>query len=201
IHVVLDVLFATPDDLHGSIDMLSDLDREERAVGLEPATKAAAQQMIVELDGVLGHPGELRNQSLCQRRGLGSQPKFATVLTQMNRTVHRFHRSVGKKRQPIGDIEALSCFGERTVSITLIASDCSRLVRSFLQLAKDVISGQGRVRTAIPLDLSSLKSLLGGPGMVGDYGHGVVYPDNLPYALDRKRRRLIYGFHLPAKGR
>src|SRR5580704_10811528 len=157
--------------------------------------------MIVELDSVLGQPGEFRNQSLCQRRGLGSQPKFATVLTQTNGTVHRFHCSVGKKRQPIGDIEAPSCFGERTVSITLIASDRSRLVRSFLQLAKDVISGQGRVRTAVPLDLGSLKSLLGGPGMVCNHGHGIVYPDNLSDALDRKRRRLIYGFHLPAKSR
>src|SRR5581483_5692784 len=50
IHVVLNILFAGPDNLHGTIDMPGDLDGADGAVGLQPPAKAAAEQMIVDDD-------------------------------------------------------------------------------------------------------------------------------------------------------
>ena len=50
VHVVLNVFLTRPHDLHGTVDMLGDLDGADRAVGLQPAAEAAADQMIVDDD-------------------------------------------------------------------------------------------------------------------------------------------------------
>jgi hypothetical protein len=56
VHVVLDVFLAAPDDLHRPIHLPCDLDGEDGAVDVEPSAEAAAKQMIVHLDGILGRP-------------------------------------------------------------------------------------------------------------------------------------------------
>ena len=50
VHVVLDIFLAGPDDFHGALDLLGDLDRTHDAVDLESPPEAAAEQMIVHLD-------------------------------------------------------------------------------------------------------------------------------------------------------
>jgi hypothetical protein len=47
IHVVLNVFLPGPHDLHGTVDVLRDLDSANDAIGLQPSAEAAADQMVV----------------------------------------------------------------------------------------------------------------------------------------------------------
>ena len=64
IHIVLDVFLPGPDDLDRPVDMLSDLDRADDAVALEPPAKTTADQMVVHDDLVQREPGGLRRRHL-----------------------------------------------------------------------------------------------------------------------------------------
>ena len=64
VHIVLDVFFATPNDLHRPIHLLRDLDGEDVAVDIEPPAETAADQMVVDLDRLLGQAGERGGGSL-----------------------------------------------------------------------------------------------------------------------------------------
>ena len=80
VHVVLDVFLARPHDLHGTIDLLGDLDGADRAVGLEPPAEAAADQMIVDDDLLGRQAGGLRSHRLDARDRLGADPDLAFIL-------------------------------------------------------------------------------------------------------------------------
>ena len=56
VHIVLDVLLARPYDLHRAIDLLGDFYRPDHAIDIEPAAKAASDQMVVNLTFSLGRP-------------------------------------------------------------------------------------------------------------------------------------------------
>ena len=50
VDVVLDVLFAGPDDLHRTIDLLGDLHRLGDKIDLQSPTEATAQKVVENLD-------------------------------------------------------------------------------------------------------------------------------------------------------
>ena len=109
IHIVLDVFLAAPDHLHRTIDVLGDLDSQHRAIGLQPSAEATANQMIVNLDRILWQPGEFDHQRLRERHRLRPDPDVATILLQMNGTVHRLHRCMGQERHLIDGVNPLRC--------------------------------------------------------------------------------------------
>ncbi len=79
IDVVLDVLFAGPDDFHRTVDLFGDAHRGRHHVGFEPAAETAAEQMVVH-----GHLVERQTRAAAARRlaarhDLGAGPYFAGV--------------------------------------------------------------------------------------------------------------------------
>jgi len=58
IHIVLNVFLAAPDYLHRTVDVLGDLDGENRSIGFQPSAEATANQMIVNFDRILWQGGE-----------------------------------------------------------------------------------------------------------------------------------------------
>src|SRR5208337_3468769 len=50
VHVVLDIFLASPHDLHRTVHMHGDLNRARDAIDFEPATKPAADKVIVDRD-------------------------------------------------------------------------------------------------------------------------------------------------------
>jgi hypothetical protein len=89
---VLDVFLAGPHDLHGTVDVLRDLDGANDAINFQPPAEAAPDQMIVDHDLVQRQAGGLRCRRLGSRGDLVADPDLAAVLADMDRAVHRLHR-------------------------------------------------------------------------------------------------------------
>ena len=123
VHVVLDVFLAGPHHLHGTIDMLGDLDRANRAVGLQPPAEAAADQMIVDDDLLERQAGGLRRHRLDARDRLGADPDFALVLADMHRAVHRLHRGVREERKLVGRLDLGGGARHRLVGVADVLRD------------------------------------------------------------------------------
>src|SRR5713101_1596087 len=85
IHVVLDIFLAGPNDLHRTVYLHSDLNSAGDAVNLQPATEAAADQVIVNHDLVQRQSGGFCGGGLGSRDDLVADPDFAAVLADMNR--------------------------------------------------------------------------------------------------------------------
>src|SRR5207302_7271206 len=107
IHVVLDVFFAAPDHFHRSVYLLRDLDCEHGAVSVESPTEPSAQQMVVDLDGILRQASELRDHGLGQRWRLRADPDVTTILAEMDRAVHRLHCGMCQERKLIDRFDPL----------------------------------------------------------------------------------------------
>src|ERR1700738_549633 len=88
IHVMLDIFLAGPDDLNRSVHVHRDLNRAGDAINLESATKAAANQVIVNHDLVQRQASRCCGSSLCPCENLGTDPDFTTVLANMHSTIH-----------------------------------------------------------------------------------------------------------------
>ncbi len=76
IDIMLDVLFPAPNDFHWPIDVLGDRDRLGDAVNVEPSPKAAAEQMVVNLDLLGRKPGHLRSRGLRPGSPPGFRPRY-----------------------------------------------------------------------------------------------------------------------------
>src|ERR1700682_1161708 len=85
VHVVLDIFLAGPDDLHRTLHLHGDLNSAGDAVDLEPATEAAADQVIVNHDLVQRQSGGFCGSGLGSREGLVADPYFASVLAELHR--------------------------------------------------------------------------------------------------------------------
>ena len=140
IHVVLDIFLAGPHDLHGTIDMLRDLDGASDAVGLEPPAEPAADQMVVDHDLVQRQAGGLRRRRLGARDGLAADPDFAAVLADMNRAVHRLHRRVREERNLVGRLDLGDGARHGLVDIADILRHRPRIERRLFELARDVFA-------------------------------------------------------------
>ena len=107
VQIVLDILLARPDDLHGAIDLLGDLYGPDHAIDIEPAAEAAADQMIVDLDLLLGEAGDLGRGGLSPRQNLRANPNLACAGPHMHGAVHRLHGGVGEERHLIDGLDFL----------------------------------------------------------------------------------------------
>ena len=102
---MLDVFLARPHDLHGTLDVLGDLDGADDAVDLEPAAEPAADQVIVDHDLVQRQARGLRRRRLGARHDLAADPDFAAVLAHMNGAVHRLHGRVREEGNLVGRLD------------------------------------------------------------------------------------------------
>src|SRR5262245_36161826 len=78
------------------------------AIHLQPAAKAAADQMVVDDDLLERQLTGLRGNDLGASENLRAHPDLATVRANMNGTVHRLHRRMREEWQAVFGIDALA---------------------------------------------------------------------------------------------
>jgi len=94
VHVVLDIFLAGPYDFHRTVHMHGDLNSPSDAINFEPATKTAAEQVVMHHDLVQRETCGFCRRGLRSRDGLIANPDLAPVATDMNCAVHRLHGRV-----------------------------------------------------------------------------------------------------------
>ena len=124
--------------------MLGDLDGADRAVGLQPPAKAAADQMIVDDDLLGRQAGSLCGHRLNARDRLAADPDFALILAEVHRAVHRLHRGVREERNLIGRLDLGGGARHRLVGVTDVLRHRARAERCLLELARDRLPWQAR---------------------------------------------------------
>ena len=77
VHVVLDIFLAGPYDLHRTVHMHGDLNSASDAINFEPATKTAAEQVVMHHDLVQRETCGFCRRGLRSRDGLIANPDFA----------------------------------------------------------------------------------------------------------------------------
>ncbi len=114
---MLDIFLARPYDLHGTVDVLGDLDRAGDAVHLEPPAEATADQVIVDDDLFERKAGSLGRCRLGPRDRLGADPNFDPVAADVSRAVHRLHRCVREERNMVSRLDLRRGTRHRAVRI------------------------------------------------------------------------------------
>src|SRR5438128_413207 len=123
VHVVLDVLLATPDHLYRAGDLLRNLHGPDDEVDLESPAEAAAQEMVVHLDLGLRQPGHLCRGGLGECRDLCSHPDVAPVGPHVDGAVHRLHCSVREERLLVDRLDLLRGTRHRCGYVAVLARD------------------------------------------------------------------------------
>ena len=191
VHVVLDVFLSGPDDLHWTVHMHGDLNRARDAVNFKPTTKAATDQVVVDHDLIQRQSGGFRGGRLRPSDDLVTHPDLATVLANMDRTIHGLHRRVRKKRNLVSRLDLgdglRNCLGD----ITFVLRDRSGIERPLLEITRDILGAERRVRTVVPLNDQGREAFFRGPHVVGHDGDRIVQLHDLTYALDRFGGRVV----------
>ena len=95
VHIVLNVFFAAPDNLHRPIDLLCDRDRLRDPVHVQPPSEAATEKVVMNSDLFGREAGDFRCRGLRPSRHLNADPNIAAVLRHIDGAVHRLHGGVG----------------------------------------------------------------------------------------------------------
>ena len=198
---MLDIFLARPHDLHGTVDVLGDLDGAGDAVHLQPPAEAAADQVIVDDDLVERQAGGLGRGRLGPRDRLGADPDFAAVPADMDRAVHRLHRRVREERNLVGRLDLGGGARHRAVGIADVLRNGPRPERRLLELGRDRFGAEPGVRPVVPFDHQGREALLRGAHVVGHHGDGVVEPHDLAHALDGLGRGIVHALHAAAEHR
>ena len=201
VHVVLGVFLAGPHHLHRTVNLHGDLNRAGDAVDLEPAAKPAADQMIVDHDLVQGQARGFCRRLLRSRDDLGADPDFAAVLADMNRAVHRLHRSVGEKWNLVDRLDLRGGARHRLVDVADILRHGPRFERRLFELGRDVVGAELGVRALVPFDDKGGEPFPCCAHVVGHDRDRVVELDDLTHALERHGRSGIHALHPTAKDR
>src|SRR5262249_37486898 len=129
VHVVLDVLLARPDHLHGPANLLCDLHRPHGPVVFETAAKSATQQVVVDAHLLAREPGALDDRGLSHALDLRADPDVATVARHLHGAIHRLHRRVREKRLLIDRLDLARGAGNGRGGIAFMTRDRARLLR------------------------------------------------------------------------
>ncbi len=113
--------------------------------------------------------------------------------------VHRFHRGMREKWHLVHSVDAMRCASEGMFSIALVSRHGSRVLRRVFELTDNGSHIDGRIRSVIPLNSSSLESFPGGPHVIGDDGDGLVDVDDLTHAPYGQGRSFVHEFRPSAK--
>ena len=198
---MLDIFLAGPDDLHGAVDVLRDLNGTRDAVAFEPAPEAAPDEMVVDHDLVQRQSRNFRRRRLGSRDGLGADPNVATILADMDRAVHRLQCGVRQKRDLVDRVNSGGGARHCLVSVTNILRNRTETERRLFQLSRDVRRAEFRVWSVIPLDHQGCQPLLRGPHVIGHDRDGIVEPHNLAHAFDGFCRRVVEALDEAAENR
>ena len=193
IDVVLDVLFARPNDLDRAVDFLRDAHGFFDHVRLEAPAEAAADEVVVHDDLVERQAGELSPPPTCTRaHHLRADPDFARVWLHVHGAVHRFHRRVREKRQFVRGIESFALRQSALRSIADGLGDDARLSRWRRGSApRRSRSKSLAFAPSFQVDVERFEALLGGPHVIADDGDEIVEHDDLAHARHGFRRGVV----------
>ena len=121
----------------GPSTCLAICDGTNRAVGLQPPAKAAADQMIVDDDLLRRQAGGLRRHRLNARDRLGADPDLALILADVHRAVHRLHRGVRQERKLVDRLDLGGGARHGLVGVTDVLRHRARAERRLLEFARD----------------------------------------------------------------
>ena len=119
----------------------------------------------------------------------------------MDGTVHRLHRRVRKKRHLVDRVDLGHGSRHRLGHIAHVLRDRSRSERSFLQITRDILGAERRVRSVVPFNDQGRKPFLRRPHMVGHDGNRIVQPHDLPHTLDGLGCRVVDALQPAAEDR
>jgi len=97
VDIVLNVLFASPDNLHGPFDLLCDTHRDLNVVNFETASETAADEVVVYGYFFWRESGDLCSDRLRPGQDLRADPHFAAVRPDMHGAVEWLHGCVREK--------------------------------------------------------------------------------------------------------
>ncbi len=193
IHVVLDVLLARPDHLDRPVHLLRDLHGAHRAVELESAAEAAAQQVIVDAHLLALQAGQLHDGGLRDARDLRADPDVAAVLASCapcssSAPSSRAPETAARRRR------RSSCAAR---AMAAAASPSWRATTPGFserrgELRDDVGRRELGVGSGVPLRIGGRETLLGRPGVASHDRHRVVESDDLGHAGHGLRLRLVH---------
>ena len=168
VSVVGHVVFAGPDDLHGTTDGLGAFDRSGDEVHFEAPTEATT-----EVGGVHFHlsgleAGGLGGHQLRKDLVLRGSVEVAAVRLDVRRTVLRFQRGMGQQREMVGGAQDLGGLGERRRGIAVLAGGAASRGSRCLQRGAYLGRVQLGIRARVPSDLESGTRFARLPVVVGD---------------------------------
>ena len=201
VNVVLNVLFPTPDNLHGPLDLPGDGDGLRDAVHVETASKAPADNMVVNLDLLGWQAGDFRRRSLCPAHDLNAYPDFAAVFRHMHRAVHRLHGGMGEKWHLVDGFDFLRRGRKGLRKVPIGAGDNAIVLRGPRHLLDDALGRDVGIRTFVPLDVKRLKPLHRRPHVVAHHCDGVVDAHHLPHARDCQGLAVVHALDFAAEHR
>ena len=125
---VAGILFARPDDLDRVLDLLGDLHRVDHEIDFQAPAKPSADEMVVNLHGLLGQTGQLSRSCLGASWHLNAHPDITGILADMHGTVDRLQAGVSKKRHLVDHVQSRCRFLQRLFGIAIVADFDSRLL-------------------------------------------------------------------------
>ena len=142
VDIVLNVFFAGPHHFHRTVDLPSDPHGQGDAIDVQPATEAAAEQLIVDLDLLERQAGDLRGRGLRAAQHLRSHPDVTAVLAHMNGAVHRLHGGVRQKRHLVDRLDPVGGVGHGLGDIALLDADHTRPSARRFELPHEIGGGE-----------------------------------------------------------
>ena len=154
--------------LTGPSTCLRDAHGLGHVVDLEPATEAAAEQMVVDHDLLQREAGDLGRGRLRAAQHLRAGPHLAAVLPHVDRAVHRLHRGVREERRLVHRFDLLAAPASAARGVALASARRTPGSRDAASSPCDDVGGaQLAVRPVVPADGERRQPLLRRPHVVG----------------------------------
>ena len=196
-----DVVFASPDGLHGCPGRLSDVHRvaDEVRVGDRAPAETTAEEHGVDVDLRRLQSRDLRGELLVARLELRAGPDLALAVADADRAVQRFHRGVREVRDHVLRLDRFRGFRERRTCIAHRHGTRAVLSRELVKLLAQGTRVEPGVRTEVPVDLQGFAPLPRRPEVVGDDRHAARHAHDLAHARHRERAAVVDGFDAAAE--
>ena len=186
----LDVILARPDSLHRHACRLGDVHRLADEVGgrRRAPSEAAAEELRMDRDVLLGDARDLGGRHLVHGLELGAGPDLAAAALELHRAVERLHRRVGKVRDVVLGHHALRGGRERRFRVPLLRGDAGSFGFRFLAVVLEkrcAVQRRARPQVPVDVDLQRVAPALGAPEVAGDHRQAGRDLHHLLHARDR----------------
>ncbi len=201
--IVLDVLFARPDQLDRIGAGLGDRRRLLDVVGLQLAAEGAADQLVVDGDPLGRDPQHLGRGLLRHGGDLGAAPDLRRpVRLDLDHRGLGLHRRVREERLAVDRLDPGVRVREGLLHIAGLMGQGGRsLARSLVEVGPQGLRAHRRVRPFVPADREGVEAGLGRPEVLADHRDRVGQLDHLQHPRDGQRRALVHRSEAAAEHR